>query len=353
MPRSPTRRASGAASARRSARTPSARSAARKRGSAASTSMPAKRTGPRRLCASTTRWFCGGFREACVARRLADYDREHHLALGGRGLPAPRGIVTRLQRPAKGRGSSHTCSSSRRPARPPSTTCAPSPRWSVEASGRLAWLAAWRRTTASTTWPWRTWRPCGTQRPSALPLRPPVARTEVADPPGLWRSFREALRAEFLRAVGTLDAAEDAGLAEVQDLLPAEQNSSTDYGLAAPRIATEPACAQRLLRKALRFDAREHAARADSPRAEMNAEQVEIYDAVVAALQTAARSASAERGGPPRPLRAPVAVNRGRRPTGSLARLPRGALRRLPPRGRHAAGHGGRRARRAPGRACG
>ena len=175
MPRSPTRRASGAASARRSARTPSARSAARKRGSAASTSMPAKRTGPRRLCASTTRWSAEASGRACVARRLADYDREHHLALGGRGLPAPRGIVTRLQRPAKGRGSSHTCSSSRRPARPPSTTCAPSPRWSAEASGRLAWLAAWRRTTASTTWPWRTWRPCGTQRPSALPLRPPVA----------------------------------------------------------------------------------------------------------------------------------------------------------------------------------
>jgi predicted AAA+ superfamily ATPase len=53
-------------------------------------------------------------------------------------------------------------------------------------------------------------------------------QTEVADPPGLWRSFREALREDFLRSVGTLEAAEDAGLAELQDLLPA----------AAPRFAT-------------------------------------------------------------------------------------------------------------------
>jgi hypothetical protein len=39
---------------------------------------------------------CGSFREACVARGLADYDPAHHLALGGRDLPAPRDIVTRL-----------------------------------------------------------------------------------------------------------------------------------------------------------------------------------------------------------------------------------------------------------------
>ena len=79
-------------------------------------------------------------------------------------------------------------------------------------------------------------------------------QTEVADPPGLWRSFREAPREDFLRAVGTLEAAEDAVLAELQDLLPAEQNSSTDSGLAAPRFATQPAYAQRLLWKAFRFD---------------------------------------------------------------------------------------------------
>jgi hypothetical protein len=113
---------------------------------------------------------CGSFREADVARGLADDDREHHLAL--------------------------------------------------EDAASLRSAAALRALFA------------------LLSLQ-----TEVADPPGLWRSFREALREDFLRAVGTLEAAEDAVLAELQDMLPAEQNSSADSGLAARSAAT--ACRER------------------------------------------------------------------------------------------------------------
>ena len=110
---------------------------------------------------------CGSFREADMARGLADDDREHHVAL--------------------------------------------------EDAASLRSAAALRALFAFLS-----------------------LQTEVADPPDLWHSFREALGEDFLRAVGTLEAADDAALAELQDLLPAEQNSSTASGLAAPRFAAEP-----------------------------------------------------------------------------------------------------------------
>jgi hypothetical protein len=65
-----------------------------------------------------------------------------------------------------------------------------------------------------------------------------LLHAEVADPPSLWRSFREALCEDFLRAVGMLEAAEGAGLSELQDLLAVE-HAEVKHSL---RRAPGPVC---------------------------------------------------------------------------------------------------------------
>ena len=127
-------------------------------------------------------------------------------------------------------------------------------------------------------------------RRSAAALRALFAllsmQTEVADPPGLSgaASARRSARTSYARSARWRPRRTPCSPSS-RTCFRLSRTQAQTSAFPLPRFATEPAYAQRVLWKALCFDAREQTARADSVRAATPAGRA-------LALQTAARSAA-------------------------------------------------------------